>query len=108
MERGGWSTDATMKQVYTHTFSKERIEVDNKIDDYFNTKMQLVEGIWTVEELLSSMSETENKLCLVEVNSKLLSPVNYTKNIVIEKYDIVVKTYFEEPTLRPILRVHNL
>ena len=45
MERGGWSTDATMKQVYTHTFSKERIEVDNKIDDYFNTKMQLVEGI---------------------------------------------------------------
>lgn len=35
MERGGWSTDAVMKNVYTHTFSKERQKVDSKIDSYF-------------------------------------------------------------------------
>lgn len=36
MERGGWSTPHIMKSVYQHTFSKEREEVENKIDDYFN------------------------------------------------------------------------
>lgn len=35
-ERGGWATDSTMKNTYQHTFSEERIIVDNKIDDYFN------------------------------------------------------------------------
>lgn len=34
-ERGGWSSDAVMKRVYTHTFSSERIAVDDKIDNYF-------------------------------------------------------------------------
>lgn len=36
MERGGWSTNATLKAVYQHTFSDERKQVDEKIDTYFN------------------------------------------------------------------------
>jgi integrase len=36
MERGGWSTDNVLKSVYQHTFSTERVVVDNKIDSYFN------------------------------------------------------------------------
>lgn len=40
MERGGWKTDSVMKKVYTHTFPKERVTVDNLIDDYFESKMQ--------------------------------------------------------------------
>ena len=36
MERGGWSTTSTMKNVYQHTFSAERQRVDHVIDDYFN------------------------------------------------------------------------
>lgn len=40
MERGGWKTDRVMKKVYTHTFSDERVAVDDMIDNYFNQKMQ--------------------------------------------------------------------
>ena len=36
MERGGWSTPNTLKNVYQHTFSKERQLADQKVDDYFN------------------------------------------------------------------------
>lgn len=36
MERGGWSTNSTLKRVYQHTFSAERRAVDKKINDYFN------------------------------------------------------------------------
>ena len=36
MERGGWSTPNTLKNVYQHTFSEERHHVDEKIDGYFN------------------------------------------------------------------------
>ncbi|MGN1415618.1 MAG: site-specific integrase, partial [Oscillospiraceae bacterium] len=39
MERGGWSNTATLKGVYQQTFDNERISVDNKIDDYFATKL---------------------------------------------------------------------
>lgn len=39
MERGGWSTDKVMKQVYTHTFSAQRHAVDSIIDEYFYTKV---------------------------------------------------------------------
>ncbi len=35
MERGGWSTDNTLKSVYQHTFSSERQHIDNIIDEYF-------------------------------------------------------------------------
>ena len=47
MERGGWSTNATLKAVYQHTFSDERKQVDAKIDAYFNeivTSRQRVEA----------------------------------------------------------------
>lgn len=36
MERGGWSTNTTLKTVYQHTFSEERRRVDEQIDDFFN------------------------------------------------------------------------
>ena len=36
MERGGWATNSTLKNVYQHTFSAERDQVDEKIDNYFN------------------------------------------------------------------------
>lgn len=35
MERGGWSTNSTLKSVYQHTFSEKRQEVDAVIDQYF-------------------------------------------------------------------------
>ena len=35
-ERGGWSTDHTLKRVYQHTFSKERQAVDRTIDNFFD------------------------------------------------------------------------
>ena len=35
MERGGWSTTATLKSVYQETFSDKRREVDKKIDTFF-------------------------------------------------------------------------
>ena len=35
MERGGWKTPQTMKKVYQHTFSEERLKVDGVINDYF-------------------------------------------------------------------------
>ena len=37
MERGGWSTDSTLKNVYQHTFSPERQRIDQAIDNYFET-----------------------------------------------------------------------
>ena len=35
MERGGWKTPHTMKTVYQHTFSSQRVAVDDRIDAYF-------------------------------------------------------------------------
>lgn len=37
MERGGWSTNSTLQNVYQHTFSAERQLVDKKINDYFES-----------------------------------------------------------------------
>lgn len=42
-ERGGWSTDHTLKTVYQHTFSKEREAVDKTIDKFFNEKIEAAE-----------------------------------------------------------------
>ena len=36
MERGGWNTNSTMKNVYQHTFSEEREAVDNAVNNYFD------------------------------------------------------------------------
>lgn len=37
MERGGWSTDSTLRTVYQHTFDEKRKEIDKQIDDYFES-----------------------------------------------------------------------
>lgn len=36
LERGGWATNEVMDRVYTHTFSADRVAVDDTIDNYFN------------------------------------------------------------------------
>lgn len=36
MERGGWSTNSTLKAVYQHTFSDERKKVNELINNYFS------------------------------------------------------------------------
>lgn len=45
MERGGWSTPNTLKDVYQHTFSDERRQVDEKIDRYFNGILEQNQGV---------------------------------------------------------------
>ena len=35
MERGGWSSNATMKNIYQHTMTTERMTVDQRINSYF-------------------------------------------------------------------------
>lgn len=40
MERGGWSSDKTMKQIYQHTMSAEREKVAANINAYFEDIMQ--------------------------------------------------------------------
>ena len=42
-ERGGWSTDATLKNVYQHTFSEERERVDEMIDRFFENTLEELE-----------------------------------------------------------------
>ncbi|MBR6352439.1 MAG: site-specific integrase [Firmicutes bacterium] len=39
MERGGWKTPHTMKSVYQHTFSKERLQVDEAVNAYFEARL---------------------------------------------------------------------
>lgn len=39
-ERGGWSTDHTLKRVYQHTFSAQRIEVDRTVDSFFESRIK--------------------------------------------------------------------
>lgn len=36
MERGGWKRPDTLRKVYQHTFSKERVQVDNSVDEFMN------------------------------------------------------------------------
>lgn len=36
MERGGWTTPHTMRTVYQHTFSAQRVAVDDQMDAYFD------------------------------------------------------------------------
>lgn len=35
-DRGGWKTDYVMKKIYTQTFPEARVQVDDKIDSYFD------------------------------------------------------------------------
>lgn len=39
MERGGWKTPHTMKSVYQHTLSKERLQVDAAVNAYFEARL---------------------------------------------------------------------
>lgn len=39
-ERGGWSTAHVMKTVYQHTFSQERLVVDQVVNSFFEDKIQ--------------------------------------------------------------------
>ena len=41
MERGGWSSNGVLKSVYQHTFSEERKQVDERIDDFFNDLLRV-------------------------------------------------------------------
>lgn len=40
MERGGWSSNATMKYIYQHTMSEQRLETDRIINDYFQSLIE--------------------------------------------------------------------
>lgn len=42
MQRGGWSTDTTLKRVYQHTINKEQVKAENKICDYFSENFDSV------------------------------------------------------------------
>lgn len=42
MERGGWKTDATLKNVYQHTMDAKRKEVEDTICDFFTQKFESV------------------------------------------------------------------
>lgn len=37
MEKGGWKTPYTMERVYQHTFTRDRIEADDKIDAFMES-----------------------------------------------------------------------
>ena len=37
MERGGWSSNATMKNIYQHTMSAQRSEADELVNNYFQS-----------------------------------------------------------------------
>ena len=37
MERGGWSSNRTMKNIYQHTMNSQRILIDEKINQYFES-----------------------------------------------------------------------
>lgn len=36
MQRGGWSTNHTLKSIYQHVFQSDRVHADVMIDDYFS------------------------------------------------------------------------
>jgi hypothetical protein len=36
MERGSWKWPDMLRKVYQHTFSKERVQVDNSVDAIMN------------------------------------------------------------------------
>lgn len=60
-ERGGWKTDSTMKNVYQHTFSEERVLVDDKIDEYFNVVVGIEKPKIKYEDFLKFMNLTDSE-----------------------------------------------
>lgn len=66
-ERGGWKTDTVMKKVYTHTFTEERVKVDQMIDDYFE-KIIFQDDTYVTEKQDDVYNEDMIKM-LKEVNT---------------------------------------
>ena len=71
-QEGGWTTDRTMKDVYTHTFDSDRVNADKKIDDYFYGVLD--EEKTEYKEFLKKLNLKDNP------NSKVLYE-NYIKLI---------------------------
>ena len=44
MERGGWSSPYILQQVYQHTFSEHRKEIDTQIDDFFMQQIRDIDS----------------------------------------------------------------
>ena len=42
MERGGWASAQTMKKIYQHTFSEEKLTAENLINSYFESAIKSV------------------------------------------------------------------
>lgn len=55
-DRGGWVSDYVVNRVYTHTFTKERLEADKKMDDYF-TSIINAETVKTPSNLASNKKD---------------------------------------------------
>ena len=49
-DRGGWKTDYVMKKVYTQTFPEARVQVDDKIDNYFDNIISPEQTDYDVEK----------------------------------------------------------
>ncbi len=45
MDRGGWTSDKIMKSTYMQIYKSERIAVDNIIDSYFESALELSDSI---------------------------------------------------------------
>jgi len=58
MQRGGWKTRSVMQGVYQHVFEKQRIAVDDQIDNYFN---QLLENVSNEEQDVSSETDLKQE-----------------------------------------------
>ena len=66
-ERGGWKTDAVMKGTYMQTFTRARVEVDDTIDNYFESLLfgapESIDQKYTAWLLLFDMEDnSENKI----------------------------------------------
>ncbi len=69
-DRGGWKSDNIMKSVYMQTFSQQREEVDNRIDDYMcdlifkdSAKLKMEKKYQCWLELFDKKDTTTNKKC---------------------------------------------
>ena len=60
MERGGWSSDKTMKQTYQHTMSETRKKIDANIDAYFDSIMNPKKRLrWRIKKTNITMLQSK-------------------------------------------------
>ena len=69
-ERGGWKTDNIMKSTYMQTFSKQREEVDQLVDNYMYDVMF---------KKSANLIESKKYKCWLELFDKKDSPANKRK-----------------------------